>query len=68
MEGEIVCQSHFGDIPHGLGIFYQDLICSAIAEVFAEISHGRLTRMLNGTWSGQILLEGALRVLFREAI
>src|SRR5919197_782403 len=36
----------------------------SIAEVFAEASHDCLTRMLNGNWSGQTLLDRALRVLF----
>jgi hypothetical protein len=35
-----------------------------IAEAFAEVSHDRLTRLLNGSWSGQTLLERALRALF----
>jgi hypothetical protein len=39
--------------------------CSSIAEVFAEASHDCLTRMLNGNWSGQTLLDLALRVLFQ---
>jgi hypothetical protein len=38
--------------------------CLSIAEVFAEASHDCLTRMLNGGWSGQALLDRALRVLF----
>jgi hypothetical protein len=38
--------------------------CLSIAEVFAEASHDCLTRMLNGNWSGQTLLDRALRVLF----
>ena len=38
--------------------------CLSIAEVFAEASHDRLTRMLNGGWSGQKLLDRARRVLF----
>jgi putative transposase len=38
--------------------------CSNMAEVFAEASHDCLTRMLNGSWSGQTLLDRALRVLF----
>jgi putative transposase len=37
---------------------------SSIAEVFAEASHDCLTRILNGSWSGQTLLDRALRVLF----
>src|ERR687888_977042 len=39
--------------------------CSSIAEVFAEAAHDCLTRMLNGKWSGQTLLDLALRVLFK---
>src|ERR671919_3121658 len=38
--------------------------CLGIAEVFTEASHDCLTRMLNGNWSGQTLLDRALRVLF----
>ena len=38
--------------------------CSAIAEIFPKASHDRLTRMLNGDWSGQTLLDWALRILF----
>jgi putative transposase len=38
--------------------------CSSMAEVFAEASHDCLTRMLKGSWSGQTLLDRALRVLF----
>jgi hypothetical protein len=38
--------------------------CSSMAEVFAEASHDCLTRMLKGEWSGQPLLDRALRVLF----
>ncbi|HZA28598.1 MAG TPA: hypothetical protein VE735_03195 [Gammaproteobacteria bacterium] len=38
--------------------------CSSIAEAFAEASHDCLTRMLNADWSGQTLLDRALRVLF----
>src|SRR5919197_6706386 len=38
--------------------------CSSIVEVFTEDSHDRLTRMLNGGWSEQTLLDRALRVLF----
>jgi putative transposase len=38
--------------------------CSSMAEVFLEASHNCLTRMLNDGWSGQILLDRALRVLF----
>src|SRR5919109_1324270 len=38
--------------------------CSMIAEIFPKASHDRLTRMLNGDWSGQTLLDWALRLLF----
>jgi hypothetical protein len=38
--------------------------CSTIAEIFPKASHDRLTRMLNGDWSGQTLLDWALRLLF----
>jgi hypothetical protein len=38
--------------------------CSAIADVFDSTSHDRLTRMLQGPWSGHTLLNLALRVLF----
>src|SRR5438067_6135671 len=38
--------------------------CSTIAEVFPKASHDCLTRMLNGDWSGQTLLDWALRILF----
>jgi len=38
--------------------------CSTIAEVFPKASHDCLTRMLNGDWSGQTLLDWALRLLF----
>jgi hypothetical protein len=38
---------------------------STIAEAFAKASHDCLTRMLNGSWSGQTLLDVALRVLFQ---
>lgn len=58
-------------MPEPLWIYLMALLyftkvstCSSIAEVFAEASHDRLTRMLNGGWSGQTLLDLALRVLF----
>ena len=38
--------------------------CSAIAEIVPKASHDCLTRMLNGDWSGQTLLDWALRLLF----
>lgn len=41
--------------------------CSAIADAFDSVSHDRVTRMLQGTWSGHILLDLALRTLFTVA-
>jgi putative transposase len=41
--------------------------CTTIAEAMAETSHDRLTRMLHGAWSGQTLLDLALRTLFTVA-
>jgi Transposase DDE domain len=41
--------------------------CSAMADAFDSVSHDRLTRMLQGTWSGHILLDLALRALFTVA-
>jgi hypothetical protein len=41
--------------------------CSAIADAFDSASHDRLTRMLQGTWSGHTLLDVALRALFAVA-
>jgi putative transposase len=38
--------------------------CFAIAQALETPSHDRLTRMLKGQWSGQTLLELALRALF----
>ena len=37
--------------------------CVALAEALETISHDRLTRLLQGDWSGQRLLELALRTL-----
>jgi putative transposase len=41
--------------------------CSAIAEAFDSASDDRLTRMLQGTWSGHTLFDLALRTLFSVA-
>jgi hypothetical protein len=41
--------------------------CSAMADAFDSASHDRLTRMLQGTWSGHTLLNLALRALFTVA-
>jgi hypothetical protein len=38
--------------------------CVAIAQALEMTSHDRLTRMLWGQWSGQTLLDLALRALF----
>jgi DDE family transposase len=38
--------------------------CIAMAQALETTSHDRLTRMLKGAWSGQTLLELALRTLF----
>ena len=41
--------------------------CSAMAGAFDSASHDQLTRMLQGPWSGHILLNLALRALFTVA-
>jgi putative transposase len=41
--------------------------CSAIADALDSVSHDRLTRLLQGTWSGHTLLNLALRTLFTVA-
>jgi hypothetical protein len=38
--------------------------CVALAEALETVSHDRLTRMLQGDWSGQTLLELTFRTLF----
>src|ERR687888_2593194 len=38
--------------------------CVALAEALQTVSHDRLTRMLQGDWSGHTLLEVACRTLF----
>jgi putative transposase len=38
--------------------------CVALAEALRTVSHDRLTRMLQGDWSGHTLLEVACRTLF----
>jgi len=40
---------------------------AAIADAFASVSHARLARMLQGSWSGHRLLDLALRALFTVA-
>src|SRR5262245_21118857 len=41
--------------------------CSAMADALDSVSHDQLTRMLQGAWSGHILLNLALRALFTVA-
>lgn len=38
--------------------------CVALAEALGSVSHDRLTRMLQGDWSGHTLLDVACRTLF----
>jgi putative transposase len=38
--------------------------CVALAEALGTVSHDRLTRMLQGAWSGHTLLDVACRTLF----
>src|SRR5262249_40670382 len=61
-------------MPEPLWIYLMALLyctnvttCSAIADAFDSVSHDRLTRMLQGTWSGHRLLDLALRTLFSVA-
>jgi hypothetical protein len=53
-------------MPEPLWIYLMALLyltnvttCSAIADAFDSVSHARLTRMLQGTWSGHTLLNRA---------
>ena len=61
-------------MPEPLWIYLMALLyfttlttCSAISDAFDSVSHDRLTRMLQGAWSGHILLDLALRALFTVA-
>src|SRR5919202_4853948 len=61
-------------MPEPLWIYLMALLyftnltgCSAIADAFDSVSHDRMTRMLQGTWSGHTLLDLALRLLFTVA-
>ena len=61
-------------MPEPLWIYLMALLyftnittCSAMADAFDSVSHDRLTRMLQGTWSGHTLLDLALRTLFSVA-
>ncbi len=38
--------------------------CKSMGEVLETVGHDRLTRMLNGDWSGHILLDWSLRIVF----
>ena len=51
-------------MPEPLWIYLMALLyftkltpCSAIADAFDSVSHGQLTHMLQGTWSGHTLLN-----------
>jgi hypothetical protein len=50
-----------------LRYFTKVTTCSAMADAFDSTSHDRLTRMLQGTWSGHTRLDLALRALFTVA-
>jgi hypothetical protein len=61
-------------MPEPLWIYLMALLdftrvstCVTIAEAIRDASHDRLTRMLTSRWSGQILLDVALRTLFTVA-
>ena len=61
-------------MPEPLWIYLMALLyftkvttCLAMADAFDSVSHDRLTRMLQGTWSGHTLLDPALRLLFTVA-
>lgn len=58
-------------MPEPLWIYLMALLyftnittCSAMADALDSASHDRLTRLLQGAWSGHILLNLALRALF----
>ena len=51
-------------MPEPLWIYFMALLyftnvttCFAMADAFDSVSHDRVTRMLQGTWSGHTLLE-----------
>lgn len=61
-------------MPEPLWIYLMALLyftnlttCWAIADACDSVSHDRLTRMLQGPWSGHTLLDLALRLLFTVA-
>src|SRR5918992_2317598 len=46
-------------------LYYRTSVsCVALAEALQTVSHDCLTRLLQATWSGQTLLELAIRTLF----
>jgi putative transposase len=46
-------------------LYYRTSVsCVALAEALETVSHDRLTRLLQANWSGQTLLELAIRTLF----
>src|ERR671924_357382 len=46
-------------------LYYRTSVsCVALAEALEAVSHDRLTRLLQANWSGQTLLELAVRTLF----
>jgi hypothetical protein len=53
----------------GIALLYCTRVstCATMAEAMAEASHDRLTRMLQGDWSGQTLLPLALGALLTVA-
>jgi putative transposase len=61
-------------MPEPLWIYLMALLyftnittCTAMADAFDSASHDRLTRLLQGPWSGHTLLNLALRALFTVA-
>ena len=61
-------------MPEPLWIYLMALLyfsnvttCAALADAFDSVAHDRLTRMLQGTWSGHTRLALALRRLFTVA-
>jgi DDE family transposase len=58
-------------MPELLGLYLTAVLydrtsgsCIALAEALETVSHDRLTRLLQGGWSGQTLLEFTFRTLF----
>jgi len=46
-------------------LYYRTSVsCVALAEALETVSHDRLTRLLQGNWSGHTLLDRAIRTLF----